>query len=125
LEQQVRLSGTNPNVNAEEEIIGKGFGRFFDFRDFYTIITSSLRKYLKKAIIKSNSFRRYNSDCECEAQAIYHSSAVDGSGVAAETEHLRKKQMCRQDPAVECTEVFVNGTICLPSELQFRLIQLN
>jgi hypothetical protein len=61
-------SRANPNINAGEVIIEKGIGRFFDVRDFYTIITSSLRKYLKKAIIKSNSLRRHNSDCECDAQ---------------------------------------------------------
>jgi hypothetical protein len=122
-------SGTNPISNAEEVIFGKGYGRFFDIREYYSINTGSLRRCLKKVnvgsylidssnleIIKSKSLRRYNSDCECEAQAIYHSPAVYGSGVAAEIDYSLSKRICRQDQAVECTNTFVNGTICLTSE---------
>jgi hypothetical protein len=109
-------SGTNPNNNAEEEITGNGFGRFFNFRDFYSFISSSLKKKIINSLIKSKSLRQSNSDCECEAQAIYHSSVVDASDGAAETKNLITSQIVKQSSGVECTEAFVNGTTCLCSE---------
>jgi hypothetical protein len=109
-------SGTNPNNNAEEVITEKGFGRFFNFRDFYSFISSSLKKKIINSLVKSNSLRQSNSDCEYGAQAINHSPSVDGSGVAADTLYLITSQIVKQYPAVECTEAFVNGTICLSSE---------
>jgi hypothetical protein len=60
--------------------------------------------------------RLYDSDCECEAQTINHSSSVDGSGVAAENEYSTQNRIYRQNPAVECNNNLENGTICLSSE---------
>jgi hypothetical protein len=49
---------------------------------------------IRKAI-DSHCFRLANSDCECEAQTIYQSSAVDGSDVAAKDENLITSQIPR------------------------------
>jgi hypothetical protein len=111
--------GTNPNFYAEEVISSKSFGNFFDIRGIFPISLGSLERKLKRkknSLIESRCFRSDNLDCECDAQTIYHSSAVDGTGVAAESENLSQKQICRQNPAIECNKNFVNGTICLTSE---------
>jgi hypothetical protein len=71
---------------------------------------------MKNSLTEPNWLRQYNSDCECEAQTINHSSAVDGSGVAAEHDNSRQQRIVKQNPAVECNQFFVNGTICLSSE---------
>jgi hypothetical protein len=55
-------------------------------------------------------------DCGCDAQTINQSSAVDGTGVAAEGENLSQKQIGREYPAIECTPNLEIGTICLTSE---------
>jgi hypothetical protein len=110
-------SGTNPNDYAEEVIPSKGFGKYFMIRDLYVFIPKSLKKKFKKiSLIESKCFRLDNLDCECEAQTINHSSTVDGSGVAAESEYSTQKRICKQSPAVECNNNLVNETICLSSE---------
>jgi hypothetical protein len=79
-------SGTNPNNFAEEVISSKGFGTFYEIRDIYSFISNYSRRKLKNSLIESKWFKHDNSDCECEAQTIDHSSAVDGSDGAAENE---------------------------------------
>jgi hypothetical protein len=114
-------SGTNPEIRAEEVISSRGFGTYFVLREVFTIIPNSLKRKFKKVLLnESKGFRLDNSDCECEAQTINHSPAVDGSGVAAEGDDLSKKQIRKQSPAIECNQSSVNGTICLSSETNLK-----
>jgi hypothetical protein len=96
-------SGTSPNDYAEEVILLKGFGTFYNIREVFSII-SSKKKFIN-SLIDSRCFRLDNSDCECEAQTINQSSAVDGSGVAAEGVYLITSQIRRQSTAIEYTPI--------------------
>jgi hypothetical protein len=104
-------SGTNPEIFAEEVISFKGFGTYYEIRDIYPFVSSYLRRKMKNSLIESKWFIHYNSDCECEEQTINHSSAVDGSGAAADSENSCQKRICKQNPAIECTPNLENATI--------------
>jgi hypothetical protein len=76
---------------------------------------------VKDDSLKSFYGKPYERKCnglgyERDAPAINQFFAVDGSGVAAESENLNSIQICRQSPAIECTPNFVIGTTCLTSE---------
>jgi hypothetical protein len=114
-------SGTNQKICAEEDIIVRGLGIFYSLREIFTFSPMKmLKKYNKVSPNEPKRLRLDNSDCKCEAQTINHSSAVVGSGVAAENENMNSTHICRQSPANECTPRLENGTICLSSEIDLK-----
>jgi hypothetical protein len=107
-------SGTSSNDCTEEVILSKGFGTFYIIREVYSIISS--KKKFRNSFFEPRCFRLGNSNCECGEQTIYQSYTVDGSGVAAEGVYLSKKQIHKQNPAIERNCNLEIGTICLSSE---------
>jgi hypothetical protein len=78
----------------------KGFGTFYNFREVFSFVTERVRKKFKKQrkenlLIDSRCFRLDELDCECEAQTIYQSSAVDETDVAADDDNLHNVQIRR------------------------------
>jgi hypothetical protein len=87
-------SGTNLGNYTEEVIPSTSFGTFYKFREVFSFISRRLKRKFKlkmNSFIELRCFRLDNSDCECEEQTINQSSAVDGSGVAAEDDNLFHK----------------------------------
>jgi hypothetical protein len=111
------ISGEDPKNDTEEIISVKGFGTFYNFREVFTFVSKRIKKKfrLEQQTFGSRCFRLDGSDCECEAQTIYQSSAVDGSDVAADDDNLYLIQIPWQNSAIECTQNSEIGIISLIS----------
>jgi hypothetical protein len=114
------ISGRNPESYAEEVISVKGFGTFYNFREVFSFVSDKFRKRFKikrkeNSLIDSRCFRLDDLDCECEAQTIYQSSAIDGSDVAAQDVdlYINKKYVV----AFDCRDAF--------GSVSYQLLNIN